>query len=111
MSLYVKKELGKFYDDPQIVSIEEVLNSSKFGVPVLFVLSTGVDPTANILNYCSSKEIGLENISLGQGQGKKAKLMIEKARIDGSWVLLNNCHLSKSWLGTLEKIIDQIPKQ
>lgn len=71
------------------------------------MLSTGVDPTANILNYCLSKELVLETISLGQGQGKKAQVLIERAKSDGSWVLLNNCHLSKSWLGSLEKIIDK----
>lgn len=76
-------------------------------MPVLFVLSTGVDPTANILNYCLSKELTLETISLGQGQGKKAQVLIERAKIDGFWVLLNNCHLSKSWLGSLDKIIDK----
>jgi dynein heavy chain len=43
---------------------------------------------------------------LGQGQGKKAESMIERAKIEGTWVLLNNCHLSKSWLGRLEKIIE-----
>lgn len=37
--------------------------------------------------------------------------MIERARVDGTWVLLNNCHLSKSWLSSLEKIIESIPKQ
>jgi dynein heavy chain len=43
----------------------------------------------------------LETISLGQGQGKKAQALIERAKIEGTWVLLNNCHLSKSWLGNL----------
>lgn len=72
-----------------------------FDVPLLFILSTGVDPTNNILNYCQSKNINLETISLGQGQGKKASALIERSRNDGTWVLLNNCHLSKSWLGSL----------
>jgi dynein heavy chain, axonemal len=82
-----------------------VLSVSEYNVPVLFVLSTGVDPTSNILNYCTGKGITLETISLGQGQGKKAQHMIERCQIDGNWVLLNNCHLSKSWLGELERII------
>ena len=71
------------------------------------MLSTGVDPTSNILNYCQSKGIALETISLGQGQGKKAEILIERAKNEGTWVLLNNCHLSKSWLGVLEKIIEK----
>lgn len=82
-----------------MTSIEEVLSGSVFNVPLLFVLSTGVDPTNNILNYCMAKGVNLETISLGQGQGKKAQNLIERSQNDGSWVLLNNCHLSKSWLG------------
>ena len=59
MSIYVQKDLNKFYDQPVITSIEEVLSGSEYDVPVLFVLSTGVDPTSNILNYCSSKGLVL----------------------------------------------------
>jgi dynein heavy chain len=77
----------------------------------MFVLSTGVDPTNNILNYCNSKAINLETISLGQGQGKKAEQLIERSTNDGSWVLLNNCHLSKSWLGDLEKVIGKFSEE
>jgi dynein heavy chain len=46
----------------------------------MFILSTGVDPTNNILNYCQIKNTQLETISLGQGQGKKAAILIEKAK-------------------------------
>merc|ERR1719405_348743 len=50
----------------------------------------------------------LEAISLGQGQGPKAKRLIEQARLNGGWVLLCNCHLSVSWLPELEQICEQI---
>lgn len=80
MSIYVQMDLHKFYDQPQVTSIDQVLSGSEFDVPVLFVLSTGVDPTSNILNYCSTKGITLDTISLGQGQGKKAQILIEKAK-------------------------------
>lgn len=107
VSEYVHKELGKYYDQSHVVSIEEVLSSSVYCVPLLFILSTGVDPTANILNYCLSKNLRLETISLGQGQGRKAEALIKRSQADGTWVLLNNCHLTKSWLGELDKLIGQ----
>ncbi len=55
MSIYVQKDLGKFYDQPIVTTIEEILSISQYDVATLFVLSTGVDPTSNILNYCLSK--------------------------------------------------------
>ena len=45
-------------------------------------------------------------ISLGQGQGKKAEILLEKSRKDGNWVMLQNCHLAKSWMGKMETIIE-----
>ena len=45
----------------------------------------------------------LKRIALGQGQGKKASTMIEKGMANGDWVMLQNCHLSISWMPVLEQ--------
>jgi dynein heavy chain, axonemal len=44
-------------------------------------------------------------IALGQGQGPKAKKCIEQCCLEGGWVMLLNCHLYKSWMLELEKIV------
>jgi hypothetical protein len=40
----------------------------------------------------------LQIISLGQGQGGPAKMMIEEGRVAGNWVLMQNCHLARTFM-------------
>eukprot|EP00501_MAST-03F_sp_TOSAG23-6_P002456 GSMAST32.ASY1.ANO1.2566.1 assembled CDS len=70
-----------------------VYKTSTCRIPLVFVLSPGVDPTHQVVAL--GKKLGdikVKQVSLGQ---------------DGSWVFLANCHLMLSWLGTLEKIISE----
>ena len=49
----------------------------------------------------------MEVVSLGQGQGPVAQRCIDQGMQGGFWVVLQNCHLAKSFLPQLELICEQ----
>ncbi len=49
----------------------------------------------------------MEAVSLGQGQGPVAQRRIDEAASAGSWVVLQNCHLAKSFLPQLAAICEE----
>jgi dynein heavy chain len=50
----------------------------------------------------------LKRIALGQGQGTKAANLVERGMQVGEWIMLQNCHLSISWMPTLEQICENM---
>jgi dynein heavy chain len=106
---FVTEDMGQKFVEPPTFDIAISYEDSTKMSPLIFVLSAGSDPVADMLAFAETKGMGqkLESISLGQGQGPKAAKMIERARETGGWVLLCNCHLSVSWLPELERICEQ----
>jgi dynein heavy chain len=105
---YVRRVLGEFFMESPPVTMDTLYADSEARTPVIFVLSQGADLTNSLLKYARDKGYfdRTEIISLGQGQGPKAADCLEKAKISGNWVLLQNCHLAKSWMPALEKIVE-----
>lgn len=44
---------------------------------------------------------------VGQGQNETSTLILKKSMKEGKWLFLQNCHLSSSWLITLEKLLEE----
>jgi len=105
---HTKRSLGEDFIIFPSAQMPELYADSSRSTPIVFVLSTGADPTYMLLRFAEEMSMtdSLGVISLGQGQGPKAQKMIEEACKKGSWVLLQNCHLAKSWMPSLEKICE-----
>ncbi|KAF4654403.1 hypothetical protein FOL47_009992, partial [Perkinsus chesapeaki] len=105
---YVKRTLGEKYCVFATPMMEEVFADSSHTTPIIFVLSTGADPTQMLLRFAHAEdyESKLHIISLGQGQGPRAQKLMERGYEEGLWVLLQNCHLAKSWMPTLQRLVE-----
>ncbi|KAL5013226.1 hypothetical protein ScPMuIL_007496 [Solemya velum] len=108
---FIVDRMGQPYIEPPTFDLSLSYEDSVFSTPLIFVLSPGADPMAGLYRFaeekgCGSK--GLQTISLGQGQGPIAERMVMEAVREGTWVVLQNCHLAASWLGELERICETV---
>jgi dynein heavy chain len=108
---FVAEEMGKSFIDPPSFDLGACYADSNCCSPLLFVLTSGADPMTELIKFADSQNMGgnkLFSISLGQGQGPIAEEGIKKAIDHGTWVCLQNVHLSESWMPALEKICEDI---
>ena len=100
--------LDRKFIDPPPFDLRVCYNESVPITPLIFVLSSGSDPNKelDLLAEDMNMTDRLRRIALGQGQGKKASTLIEKGILNGDWVMLQNCHLSISWMPVLEQICE-----
>jgi len=102
----VLAELGQLYIESPPFDLASCYDDSQHTVPLIFILSSGADPTEYLLSLAAEKGYAekLHFISLGQGQGPKAESLIKLGWDTGDWVCLQNCHLANSWMPRLEAI-------
>jgi dynein heavy chain len=109
VQMYIIEHLNQRFIEPPPFDLEPCFNDSVPTSPLVFVLVSGADPTGALIAFAEDK--GMLNgkyhaISLGQGQGPKAEVLINSGMEAGHWILLQNCHLATSWMSSLEAIVE-----
>ena len=107
---FISSKMGQRFIEPPPQNLRACYDDSNCAAPLLFVLTPGADPISELMKLAT--ELGMADklfaVSLGQGQGPIAEAAISEAVDKGSWVCLQNCHLAESWLGSLDRICEEI---
>lgn len=116
----VKKFIIEYYNgndkyvQPPIQNFEKIYNQSSEKSPIVFILSPGADPLADVTKLADSMGFTgnkFRYISLGQGMEGEADLYLDSSSTRGHWLMLMNCHLLTDWLKqSLEKKLDLMTK-
>ncbi|XP_072105024.1 dynein axonemal heavy chain 6-like isoform X2 [Mobula birostris] len=112
VSTFVEEKLGPDFLPSPAVYFRDVFDETDASTPLIFLLSPGTDPIAQVLRFAKEfrgSTAHLDTVSLGQGQGLVAKELIHKVQVvKGHWVFLQNCHLAASFMPTLQAIVESL---
>lgn len=119
---YITKIMGEKYLIPPTVYFDSIFEQSTSQIPVIFILSPGSDPTNDIQKLAERKistqfvggnndeEKPLRILAMGQNQEKVALQALRTAQQQGTWLLLQNCHLLLPFLNELTKELENSTK-
>jgi dynein heavy chain len=112
LTFFVEEKMGTQYTHTRSPEFTKTFDETSPSTPVFFILSPGVDPLKEVEKH--GKKLGFtadignfHNISLGQGQEVVAERAMDMAAEKGHWVVLQNIHLVKNWLSSLEKLLEK----
>lgn len=106
ISDYVSERMGSKFVEPLEFNLSNFFEESSPSIPLVFILSQGSDPLSNLFRFAETLRMRVETVSLGQGQGPIAEKLIDQAAKEGYWVVLQNCHLAKSFMPRLEALCE-----
>jgi dynein heavy chain len=107
---YVTDDLGVKFVQPPPFDLAACYADSHNMTPLIFVLTSGSDPSKEFFQFGKLNKMDkkTKSLSLGQGQGPIASKMLDEGLQGGMWIYLQNCHLYVSWMGELERRVEEM---
>ena len=102
---YISATLGREYLIAENLNLTALHDEASAYVPMITLLSTGSDPTGKINDLARKKKKQVRTISMGQGQEPAARKLIATGVTQGSWVMLQNCHLGLKFMAEVEQTL------
>lgn len=105
---FIVEKVGQKFIEPPTFDLKKSYRDSTSKMPLIFILSSGTDPVADFAKFALEMDMNERKatISLGQGMAARAEKMIKHCQVSGKWCLLSNCHLSISWMPSLERFVE-----
>ncbi|CAH8577937.1 unnamed protein product [Schistosoma turkestanicum] len=107
-NIYVGDCLGRKFSEGFTLDLDGVYQESTPLWPMVGLLSIGSDPTTQIELLAKKYKVDCKTISMGQGQEIHAKRLVSNLITTGGWILLQNCHLSLTYVAELLNQITEI---
>lgn len=111
MQDFICEVMGSDFVEPPQFDLNASYLESNCCIPLMFILAPGTDPTSEFRRFAEEQGFDknrLLSLSMGQGQGPIATKTIDEGVKTGGWVLLQNCHMAKGWMNTLELIYENL---
>ncbi|OQS05067.1 dynein heavy chain, outer arm [Thraustotheca clavata] len=99
--------MGPRYVEAVTDTVESIWSEMTMDTPVIYLLSLGSDPTEAIETLARKKRQPIQSISMGEGQEIIAGKAMANAMLNGSWVLLQNCHLGLAFMEAIPEILSK----
>ncbi|XP_012535785.2 dynein heavy chain 7, axonemal-like [Monomorium pharaonis] len=106
----IEDTMENVFDSYPRLQISESHAESSCLTPIVFILPSYASPLSLVSTYASARGYASKFVSrsMGDGQQTNVEILVEQARREGGWILLENCHLAVSWLPRLEQICENL---
>ncbi|VDN95862.1 unnamed protein product [Rodentolepis nana] len=105
---YIIHTLDQAYIEDIPVNVRDLSYEADSKTPLIGLLSMGADPTPSIEQAARKLRINLGIVSMGQGQEVYARRLLKAAVSEGSWVLLQNCHLCTDYVQEIFEMFSSV---
>lgn len=107
---FIEEKLGSKYVENRTMEFAKSFEEASPSTPIFFILSPGVNPLKDVeelgktLGFTSDKG-NFHNVSLGQGQEVVAEAAMDKAAVEGHWVVLQVTSFNQVKIAPMQFVI------